>query len=81
MSKVAKVTLVGAVLASTIVVWGVHFLQRREADTMHQGVLRDDERRKEKMRQREAEFLESQRKRALYESVQHVPTKDSQPNS
>ena len=39
---------------------------------MYQGVLRDDARRKEKMRQREAELEESQRKRALYEQVQHV---------
>ena len=39
---------------------------------MYQGVLRDDERRVEKMRQRQAEFEESKRKRALYESVQRV---------
>lgn len=47
--------------------------------TMYQGVLRDDERRKEKMRQRQAELEESQRKRALYEQVQQVPTSRSQP--
>lgn len=39
---------------------------------MFKGVLRDDERRKEKMLQREAELRESQRKRELYESVQRV---------
>lgn len=44
---------------------------------MYKGVLRDDERRREKMQQREADFIESQRKRALYESVQHVSHTDS----
>lgn len=39
---------------------------------MFKGVIRDDERRLEKMRQREADFLESQRKREIYERVQPV---------
>ena len=39
---------------------------------MYQGVLRDDERRKRKMKEREEEFLRSQRKREVYESVQRV---------
>jgi protein PET117 len=41
---------------------------------MYKGVLRDDARRLEKMRQREEELRESQRKRELYERVQTVPT-------
>ena len=48
---------------------------------MFKGVLRDDERRKEKMQQRQTELEESQRKRALYEQVQHVSHLDSQPSS
>lgn len=44
---------------------------------MYQGVLRDDERRREKMRQREEAFIQSQRKREIYERVQTV----SPPNS
>jgi protein PET117 len=44
---------------------------------MYQGVLRDDERRKEKMRQREEELRESQRKRVLYERVQTVSARTS----
>ena len=40
--------------------------------TMYQGVLRDDERRRVKMRQREEDLRVSQEKRALYESVQQV---------
>ena len=39
---------------------------------MYQGVLRDDERRKEKMRKREEELQDSLRKRELYERVQKV---------
>lgn len=39
---------------------------------MFQGVLRDDVRRKEKMRQREEDLEESIQKRAIYERVQHV---------
>lgn len=39
---------------------------------MYKGVLRDDERRREKMRGREEELQESQRKRERYERVQHV---------
>jgi protein PET117 len=39
---------------------------------MYKGVLRDDERRREKMRQRQEELEASQRKRELYERVQAV---------
>jgi protein PET117 len=39
---------------------------------MYQGVLRDDERRREKMRQRQAELEESRKKREIYERVQNV---------
>jgi protein PET117 len=39
---------------------------------MYKGVLRDDERRKEKMLQRQAELEESRRKREIYERVQTV---------
>jgi protein PET117 len=43
---------------------------------MYQGVVRDDARRSEKMKQREDELRESQRKRELYERVQSVRTQD-----
>lgn len=39
---------------------------------MYKGVLRDDERRLEKKRQREEDLKESLRKRELYERVQPV---------
>lgn len=40
--------------------------------TMYKGVLKDDERRREKMRQREEDLVTSQRKREIYERVQTV---------
>lgn len=43
---------------------------------MFKGVLRDDERRREKMQQREADFRASQQKRELYERVQRVGSKN-----
>jgi len=43
---------------------------------MYKGVIRDDERRQEKMRQRQAELEESKLKRELYERVQKVQKND-----
>ena len=39
---------------------------------MYKGVLRDDERRREKLRQREEDLRASQHKRECYEQVQKV---------
>ncbi|KAI0358016.1 hypothetical protein OH77DRAFT_1397484 [Trametes cingulata] len=72
MSRAAKLTLGASILGSALIIWGVHFLQERERETMYQGVLRDDERRREKMRQREEELQRSMQKRELYERVQTV---------
>ncbi|KAI0642109.1 hypothetical protein C8Q79DRAFT_275334 [Trametes meyenii] len=70
MSRAAKVTLGASILGSALIIWGVHFMQNRERETMFQGVIRDDERRREKMRQREEELQRSMQKRELYERVQ-----------
>ncbi|EIN09504.1 hypothetical protein PUNSTDRAFT_101340 [Punctularia strigosozonata HHB-11173 SS5] len=77
MSRRAQATLLGAVLFSTLTIWGVHYMQDQERETMYQGVLRDDERRLQKMRQRQAELEESQRKREVYERVQRVSAQDT----
>ncbi|KAF5373321.1 hypothetical protein D9615_007420 [Tricholomella constricta] len=71
-NKGAKLTLLGAVLVSSLTIWAVHFQQDQERENMYKGVLRDDERRREKMRQREQELEESRKKRELYERVQAV---------
>lgn len=39
---------------------------------MYQGVLKDDERRRQKLEERRQELLASQKKRELYETVQRV---------
>ena len=39
---------------------------------MYKGVLRDDVRRREKMKQREQDLIASQQKRELYERMQNV---------
>lgn len=65
-----------AILFSTFTIWAVHYQQEQERENMYQGVLRDDERRREKMRQRQAEFDESKRKRETYERVQAVEKSD-----
>ncbi|PPQ98940.1 hypothetical protein CVT24_003567 [Panaeolus cyanescens] len=68
----ATTVLVGSLLFTSLTIWAVHFQQQQERDTMYQGVLRDDERRKEKMKQREEDLKASQRKREIYERVQTV---------
>ncbi|KAJ3866845.1 MAG: hypothetical protein NXY57DRAFT_892719 [Lentinula lateritia] len=72
MSSRAKLTLGAAIILSSLTVWGVHFQQTQEREAMYKGVLKDDERRVAKMKQRQQEFEESQRKRELYERVQTV---------
>jgi len=46
----------------------------RLVQRMYRGVLKDDERRKEKMRKRQQDLEESLRKRDVYEAVQTVRT-------
>ncbi|KAE9396879.1 hypothetical protein BT96DRAFT_824077 [Gymnopus androsaceus JB14] len=72
MSSRAKITLGAAIILSSLTVWGVHFQQNQERESMYQGVLKDDERRLAKMKQRQQDFDESKRKRELYERVQTV---------
>lgn len=88
MSTRAKATLAASCAISAFIVWGVHYQQTKERDVcfifttvnasshdaqdMFQGVLRDDERRRKKMRQREQDFEESHRKREIYERTQTV---------
>ncbi|EIW59794.1 uncharacterized protein TRAVEDRAFT_147933 [Trametes versicolor FP-101664 SS1] len=81
MSRAAKLTLGAAFCGSALIVWGVHFLQQQERNTMYQGVLRDDERRREKMRQREEDYQRSMQKRELYERVQTVSKPVLEPDS
>ncbi|KAF5362258.1 hypothetical protein D9756_002321 [Leucocoprinus leucothites] len=73
----ARATLFGAIIFSSLTIWAVHFQQDQERETMYKGVLRDDERRKAKMLQRQADFEESRRKREIYERVQTIQKSDN----
>ncbi|KAL9713530.1 hypothetical protein Ac2012v2_003141 [Leucoagaricus gongylophorus] len=73
----ARATLLGAIIFSSITIWAVHFQQDQERENMYKGVLRDDERRREKMLQRQTEFEESRRKREIYERIQTVQKSDN----
>ncbi|KAJ7066532.1 hypothetical protein C8F01DRAFT_982040 [Mycena amicta] len=77
-SRRAKATLAAAIGLSAFTIWAVHFQQEQQHETMYQGVLRDDERRKQKQKMREEELRESQRKRLLYEQVQRVENSNSE---
>lgn len=77
MSARAKATLAASCAVSAFIIWGVHYQQNKEREVMYQGVVRDDERRREKMKQREEEFRISQRKRETYERVQTVVSSDA----
>ncbi|KIY70596.1 hypothetical protein CYLTODRAFT_419688 [Cylindrobasidium torrendii FP15055 ss-10] len=72
MSLAAKASFTGACAFTALTIWAVHYQQSQERETMYKGVLKDDQRRKEKMKQRQEFFEASQRKRELYESVQKV---------
>ncbi|KAI9433433.1 hypothetical protein BJY52DRAFT_1337294 [Lactarius psammicola] len=72
MSRAAKATLVASIVVSSLTVWGVHYIQKQEHETMYKGVLRDDERRRRKMGERGEDLLRSQQKREIYERVQRV---------
>ncbi|THV02461.1 hypothetical protein K435DRAFT_653293 [Dendrothele bispora CBS 962.96] len=77
MSARAKATLFAAVVFSSLTVWAVHYQQQQERETMYQGVIKDDERRRDKMRQRQDELEESRRKREIYERAQTVQKNDA----
>ncbi|WVW83417.1 hypothetical protein I302_105437 [Kwoniella bestiolae CBS 10118] len=44
MSRASKIFLASSFVVSGITVWGVHYIQKRESDTMYQGVLKDEAR-------------------------------------
>lgn len=61
MSTAAKLTLAGVSMTTIAIIFGVHYIQQADKESMHQGVIRDDERQKIR-KERE---LELQRQRAL----------------
>ncbi|KAF8488914.1 hypothetical protein JB92DRAFT_2820225 [Gautieria morchelliformis] len=80
MSRAAKITLVGSIILSAMTVWGMHFLQEWERNVMYQGVLRDDERRRDKQRHRITRplvFERTQRVNDAFEANNGLTSKDT----
>ncbi|KAH7890833.1 hypothetical protein F5I97DRAFT_1799165 [Phlebopus sp. FC_14] len=77
MSSRAKATLAASFAVTGFIIWGVHYQQDKEREDMFQGVLRDDERRRTKLRQREEDLRTSQRKREIYERTQTVVSSEN----
>ncbi|WWC85239.1 uncharacterized protein L201_000101 [Kwoniella dendrophila CBS 6074] len=48
MSRASKIFLASSFGISAFTVWGVHFIQQRESETMYQGVIKDEARIAEK---------------------------------
>ncbi|KAJ1980456.1 hypothetical protein H4R35_001119 [Dimargaris xerosporica] len=60
MSRGGRIALATSLVFSAAVIYGVHYMQWKERETMHYGVIKDDERMQRK-RQNKAE-LDAQRK-------------------
>ncbi|KAJ1924806.1 hypothetical protein IWQ60_004953 [Tieghemiomyces parasiticus] len=60
MSRGGKVAVVGSLIFSGLVIYGVHYQQRKERETMHYGVIKDAERQRLKKLQN-LQDLEAQR--------------------
>ncbi|EJU03781.1 hypothetical protein DACRYDRAFT_21226 [Dacryopinax primogenitus] len=71
-SRASKITFIASIAFAAVTVWGVHYMQDQERESMYQGVLKDEARVAAKRRQREQLLLESQQKREIYEGVQPV---------
>lgn len=70
MSNAAKATLAVVSLVTAATIFGVHYVQQADKDSMHQGVVRDEERQK----QRKERELELQRQRALESALKETQT-------
>ncbi|CAG8558898.1 9603_t:CDS:2 [Ambispora leptoticha] len=44
MSRTAKITLATSIVASVTIVWGVHYLQVKEKESMHANIAREETR-------------------------------------
>ncbi|PWN53654.1 hypothetical protein IE53DRAFT_338464 [Violaceomyces palustris] len=70
MSRAAKATLAASIVVSGLTVWGVHFMQVKERESMYKGVERDEARQAEKKRQRALDLEINKQKEAEYQKLQ-----------
>jgi len=72
MSRAAKVFFVASLGVTSVTIFGVHWVQIKERETMFAGVLRDEARMQAKRAARQQEYDEQLRKREYLESIQSV---------
>ncbi|KAK9488960.1 hypothetical protein V1527DRAFT_456723 [Lipomyces starkeyi] len=71
MSRASKVTLALTSLSAVGIIYGVHFIQEAEQQSMYQGVVKDKER--QRIKQERAEELRMQQAlQKEYETIQPV---------
>ncbi|CAO1632525.1 unnamed protein product [Parajaminaea phylloscopi] len=73
MSRAAKSTLIGSIVASGLTVWAVHYMQIQERATMYKGVERDEARQAAKRAAREADLQANREREAEFQKVQPTP--------
>nr|CAG8456534.1 7462_t:CDS:2 [Entrophospora candida] len=83
MSQTAKVTLVSALILTIGTVWGVHYLQRKEREFMHAGILREEEQKskKENMEKNKLELEKQIMLQREYEQIQPVLKNNNNDNN
>ncbi|CAG8490896.1 9375_t:CDS:2, partial [Scutellospora calospora] len=69
-------TLVSVIILSTGTIFGVHYLQKKEKEVMHAGIIRDKERKFEKLKQNQLEHDKQIMLRKEYEKIQPVLPKE-----
>ncbi|CAO1624269.1 unnamed protein product [Sympodiomycopsis kandeliae] len=76
MSRAAKTTLGASIVLSALTVYGVHFMQVQERETMYKGVERDEARQaaKKQQRQRELDLQMNKEREEKFQKMQ--PTKN-----
>lgn len=70
MSRASKITLATVSLSTVAIIFGVHYVQQADKESMHQGVIRDEERRALR-RERQEEF---EKQRALEAALKQDQT-------
>lgn len=71
MSRAAKITLMSVSLATVATIFGVHYVQQADKASMHEGVIRDEERQKQR-REREIELQRQRALESVYKETQSV---------
>ncbi|KAI9595081.1 hypothetical protein BDF19DRAFT_423125 [Syncephalis fuscata] len=79
MSRASKLTLTLSIAATVAIVYGVHRQQRLERETLHEGVIRDQERYEQRKRNI-AELEQQQRLQKQLEKEQMIKPSDNDSN-